>query len=123
MILLDTHALVWLETGHPRARPLVRAREALCISPITLLEVQMLAEIGRVKLRGASGAADFVNDERWTLDEPPAGLWFEESLGISWTRDPFDRLLVAHARARRFRLATADARLLEHLGTREVLKL
>lgn len=124
MILLDTHALVWLETGHARARPLMRLREPLHVSPATLLELSMLEEIGRVRLRhGARSWMDLAKDGRWTLDEPPTGRWFEESAALRWTRDPFDRLLVAHARVRRMRLATADARMLGHLDARAVLEL
>jgi len=44
-------------------------------------------------------------------------------MALSWTRDPFDRLLVAHARLRGWRLATADTTLLAHLPDRERLAL
>jgi PIN domain nuclease of toxin-antitoxin system len=57
------------------------------------------------------------------LDDPPATPWFEAALDLGWTRDPFDRLLVAHARLRRWRLATADDRLLSRLTERERLAL
>ncbi len=42
---------------------------------------------------------------------------------LGWTRDPFDRLLVAHAQLRGFKLATSDAVILERLDPREVLEL
>ena len=57
-----------------------------------------------------------VEDDRWLVVEPPAGSWFLRATEAGWTRDPFDRLLVAHAQLRRWRLATADSQLLEHLG-------
>jgi PIN domain nuclease of toxin-antitoxin system len=50
------------------------------------------------------------------LDDPPAVDWFGRALDIGWTRDPFDRLLVAHAALRAWRLATGDVPLLERLG-------
>ncbi|PYR38552.1 MAG: hypothetical protein DMF90_02865 [Acidobacteria bacterium] len=52
-------------------------------------------------------------------DDPPSGAWFETALDLGWTQDPFDRLLVAHARLRGWRLATGDARLIERLHERE----
>jgi PIN domain nuclease of toxin-antitoxin system len=60
-----------------------------------------------------------VRDRPWALDDPPSARWFEHAWEIGWTHDPFDRLLVAHARLRRWRLATADPRLLERLPERE----
>lgn len=123
MILLDTHALLWLETGHRRARPLTNLVGRLYVSPASLLEIAMLIEVGRIRARGRARAWSLADDDRWRLDEPPAGEWFEEASVLSWTRDPFDRLIAAHARVRRYRLATADAALLEHLGASATFEL
>jgi PIN domain nuclease of toxin-antitoxin system len=82
----------------------------------------MLNEVGRLRL--TAGALDtLANDERWLLDDPPAANWFLRSTEIAWTRDPFDRLLVAHARLRGWRLATGDAALVAQLGARERVEL
>jgi PIN domain nuclease of toxin-antitoxin system len=124
VILLDTNALLWLEAGHPRARPLTKLKSArLYVSPASLLEVQFLAELGRIKLKGVALARELARDARWTVDEPPAGAWFDEAHALAWTRDPFDRLIAAHALARRWRLATSDAKLVEHLDRRWTLEL
>ena len=115
MILLDTNALIWVEQGHRRVQFLVRAGHTLYISPATLLELQFLSEANRIRL--PKGSLDpIVHDDRWVLDDPPASYWFEGAVPLSWTRDPFDRLLAAHARLRNWRLATADAHLLQQLG-------
>jgi PIN domain nuclease of toxin-antitoxin system len=37
-----------------------------------------------------------------------------QALPLDWTRDPFDRLLVAHSRARRVPLCTVDRLILSH---------
>jgi PIN domain nuclease of toxin-antitoxin system len=123
VILLDTNALLWLETAHSRARALARLRTRLYVSPASLLELQLLLELGRVRLRGVSSARELADDDRWTLDEPPAREWFEEAMALPWTRDPFDRLIVAHALARRWKLATADAHVLEHMDKRSTIAL
>jgi PIN domain nuclease of toxin-antitoxin system len=123
VILLDTNALLWLETGHARARPLTKLRTRLFVSPASLLELQLLLELGRVRLRGVSSSRELADDDRWTLDEPPARAWFDEAIALLWTRDPFDRLIVAHALARKWKLATADAHLLEHVDKRKTIAL
>jgi PIN domain nuclease of toxin-antitoxin system len=122
VILLDTNALIWLEQGHRRARPLQRSHRRLYLSPATLLELQFLLEIGRIRLRGAT-LESVAADDRWMLDDPSAGSWFMKAIEIGWTHDPFDRLLVAHARLRGWKLATADATLLSRLEPRERLEL
>jgi PIN domain nuclease of toxin-antitoxin system len=83
------------------------------------LELQFLLEAGRIRLRGISAASDLVDRGRWLLDDPPAAARFETALDLAWTRDPFDRLLVAHARLRGWRLATGDTELIERLPDRE----
>ena len=123
MILLDTHALIWLHEGHARAAGLRRNGRSLYISPISVLELQVLTESGRMRLRRGTTARVLVADDRWAEDDPPSADWFDAALDISWTRDVFDRLLVAHARLRRWRLATADAGIIQHLRPDEYLEL
>lgn len=122
MILLDTHALIWLDQGHKRVRELRKESRRLYISPVTILELQMLVEIGRLKPEAAAFER-LVADERWLIDEPPALNWFQEAADLTWTRDPFDRLILAHARVRGWRLATADRAMLTQLGPRERVEL
>jgi PIN domain nuclease of toxin-antitoxin system len=122
MILLDTHAVIWLDQSHPRARTLSRTRTPLSISPATLLELQFLSEAGRIRFKNNDVQALAV-DDRWTVDEPPAAAWFAVALDINWTRDPFDRLIAAHAEFRGWRLATADTVLLKELGPRLTIEL
>ena len=59
---------------------------------------------------------DLADDDRWVMDSPTSVDWFERALDVGWTRDPFDRLLVAHAALRGWRVATGDGDLLERLG-------
>jgi len=123
MILLDTSALIWLQSGAARARPLAAYEGRLYVSPAVLLELAFLVETGRLKLRRNASLSAITRDDRWLVDDPPALDWFALAAELAWTRDPFDRLVAAHARLRRWRLATADAHLLEHLDGDEVLEL
>lgn len=122
LILLDTQALIWLDQGRPRVAPLLRGGRRLYVSPANLLELQFLDEVGRIKLPKGDAQA-LAADDRWTLDDPPAAAWFSAALDLSWTRDPFDRLISAHARLRGWRLATADDTLLRGLGPRHTVEL
>jgi PIN domain nuclease of toxin-antitoxin system len=122
MILLDTNAAYWLHENHRRARPLLKLAR-LHLSPASLLEFQVLLERGRVEFGSYATAAHLVHDARWRFDEPPAGPWFSRAIEISWTRDIYDRLLVAHARVRGWKLATGDEHILEHLPPSDCVRL
>jgi PIN domain nuclease of toxin-antitoxin system len=122
LILLDTNALIWLEQGHSRTRVLQRHGRRLYISPASMLELQFLIEAGRIRLRAGTLSA-LAEDDRWLLDDPPAAAWFDQAADLTWTRDPFDRLLVAHARLRGWRFATADAIVIKQLNPGERMDL
>jgi PIN domain nuclease of toxin-antitoxin system len=115
VILLDTNALIWVVRHHPRVRRLIGEALPLHISPLSLLELQLLAESGRVRL----DIQRVIHDDRWRLDEASPLDWFIKAAEESWTRDPFDRLIVAHARLRGWRLATADGEILDRLRVSE----
>src|SRR5687767_13629487 len=116
MILLDTNAVIWLKRNHPRARRLAAIRKRLYVSPATLLEVQFLLEAERLRMTRGAQVSDLIDDDRWVVDSPSSDDWFEAALGFTWTRDPFDRLIAAHAEIRGWILATGDQALIEQLG-------
>jgi PIN domain nuclease of toxin-antitoxin system len=119
LILLDTHALVWLLAGHKRARRLP-PRARLFVSPVSLMELRLLEELGRVALDSRDAVEA---DPRFAVDNPSSVALFEAAAELPWTRDPFDRLIVGHALMRRWRLATADVHIREHLPASAVLEL
>jgi PIN domain nuclease of toxin-antitoxin system len=121
VILLDTNALIWVHTGHARGRALART-SGLYISPVSLLELAFLEETKRVRLAPGARAA-LGNDARWTIDNPMSIDLFDAAVDLDWTRDPFDRLLVAHARLRGWRLATGDRAILAELPANSVIGL
>jgi PIN domain nuclease of toxin-antitoxin system len=123
LILLDTNALLWLQGNNKRSRPLSHWAGHLYISPISLLEIQFLLEAQRIRLRPGTQVIDLADDPRWLLDEPPVAAWFNAALALTWMREPFDRLLVAHSQCRGWKLATGDSDLVGRLGTNGVLAL
>jgi PIN domain nuclease of toxin-antitoxin system len=78
--------------------------------------LQFLVEAGRLRLRGPATVNDLVDDDLWAIDDPPSDRWFAAAVEVGWSRDPFDRLIVAHARLRNWRLATGDEVLITRLG-------
>lgn len=123
MILLDTNAILWLLTAHPRAVPLRDGRHRHAVSPVSLLELQLLIEVGRLKLAAGVDLAAHITQRGWRIDNPSSHALFAAAIAVPWTRDPFDRLLVAHARLRRCRLATGDRMLIARLPGEDVIAL
>jgi PIN domain nuclease of toxin-antitoxin system len=115
VILLDTNAVLFLSAGHRRARPLSRQPGRLYFTPFALLEMQFLAEAGRGSFTSAVPLDAVKRDPRWSVDDPPVDGVIERALALAWTRDPFDRLIVAHAQYRGWRLATSDAAIMRNL--------
>jgi len=112
-VLLDTHFLLWAVLGADRLRefPWLNAYRPWGISPVSFLEIQFLAEVGRLEVRQPDFSLAVSADPRFVLDEVPLVALVEKALPLSWTRDPFDRLLAAHSEARRVPLCTLDRRI------------
>lgn len=123
LILLDTNAVIWLHRGDRRAAALAQRATRLYASPATILELQFLIEAGRLRLRAGASLTQLMHDDRWVIDDPASAAWFEKASEIGFTRDPFDRLIVAHARLRHWRLATGDRVLLSQLASGERIEL
>lgn len=118
VVHLDTHVVVWLYAGELERLSKVAASliesSAIAISPAVVLELQYLHEIKRV----TEPAAHVVDDLRGRIDLHVDDIAFStvvtDALTLSWTRDPFDRLITAHARARDAILLSADKTIHKH---------
>lgn len=108
--LLDTHFLLWLVLDLARVGdfPWLDRYRPWGVSPVSLLEIQFLSEVERLEVRQPEFTEAISRDPRFTLDEVPLVPLVEKALPMSWTRDPFDRLLAAHSEARRVPLCTLD---------------
>jgi hypothetical protein len=53
-------------------------------------------------------------DARFAVDEVPLVALIQKSLQLSWSRDPFDRLIAAHSIARQVPLCSVDSVMLEN---------
>ncbi|MBI1789329.1 MAG: type II toxin-antitoxin system VapC family toxin [Acidobacteria bacterium] len=118
MTYLDTHVALWLYQGElgKLSRPATERihQDALRVSPIVLLEMTLLREIGRVK----PSAPEIVDTLNVDLGLEVCGLplltVIRQALRENWVRDPFDRLIVAHARANDAPLITKDELIRRH---------
>lgn len=119
MIMLDTHVVVWLHTNALSEFSARAVREIelndLAVSPMVELELGYLYEIGRT----AGPAADVLGSLASRLGLTVAQIGFgpvcAAALEVTWTRDPFDRMLAAHALTAGLPLLTKDEAMLEHL--------
>jgi PIN domain nuclease of toxin-antitoxin system len=114
--LLDTHFLIWLTVGSRRlARfPWIERYRPWRVSPVSFLEIQFLAEVGRLTVKNPEFTGQVMNDPRFVVDDVPLTALVRHALPVDWTRDPFDRLLVAHSAARRLPLCTTDRLIRDH---------
>ena len=112
-VLLDTHFLLWTVLDLPRmeAFPWLARYRPWGISPVSLLEVTFLSEVGRIELKPSEFIEALGKDPRFLLDEVPLLTLIQHAVALDWTRDPFDRLLAAHSTARRTPLVTLDRRI------------
>lgn len=123
MILLDTSAVLFLLAGHRRARPLRPYAGKLRFTPVALLELQFLQEVGRGTFTTAHPVDAVAGDPRWTVDDLTLSSLVGHALELTWTRDPFDRLIAAHAVHRGWRLATSHGTMLDNLPAHLALEL
>ena len=100
---LDTHAAIWLFEGKNRkfTRKALNQveRSELRISPIVLLEVQYLREVGQTKCLPEQLAFKLNAELGVEICNMALPVVVEFAINEGWTREPFDRLIVAHAHA------------------------
>src|SRR3972149_3014152 len=111
-VYLDTHIAVWLYSGQverlsKRAASLIN-REQVSVSPIVLLELQYLREIGRVRALPKAVIMDLRLRLGLAVEDRSMETVTERALKVAWTRDVFDRLIVAQAALDGAELVTSD---------------
>jgi PIN domain nuclease of toxin-antitoxin system len=118
MTYLDTHVLVviWLgdigKLGAAARR--VLGDEDLMASAAAVLELEFLHEIRRLNPTAQKLISDLSDQFGLRICDLPFRTVVEHALAEKWGRDPFDRLIVANAKARRAPLLTKDQRIHQH---------
>ncbi|MDA8113276.1 MAG: type II toxin-antitoxin system VapC family toxin [Acidithiobacillus sp.] len=98
---LDTHALVWLYAGvverfAAESQRVIETHDLL-VSPMALLEVQYLCEKGVVTVTPDTLFAELAQTIGLAVCTIPFAMVTRSAFALSWTSDPFDRLIVAQA--------------------------
>lgn len=114
---IDTQVAVWLYAG--RADRLAPARphlegHTLFASPMVHLELQYLHEIGRLRVPATLVLSELYRTMGLEVADEPWPLVVRAALSLGWTRDPFDRLIAAHALVAGAPLITADSHIRTH---------
>jgi PIN domain nuclease of toxin-antitoxin system len=116
---LDTHAFAALHRKEldrfsSRARRVMDAEDDIRISPMVALEIEFLYEIKRVKSHAEHVIGDLSEDLGLRVCDAPFYRVIRQASEERWTRDPFDRVIVAHARVQAATLVTLDKLVHEH---------
>jgi PIN domain nuclease of toxin-antitoxin system len=115
---LDTHAFFSFGEGNvgrfgTDSRRLLERAE-LRVSPVVLLELHFLHEVGRIGADPDRFYAEVI-DEGLIRESPDlVASVVREGKSLAWTRDPFDRLIVGAAILHRAKLVTKDANIRAH---------
>jgi PIN domain nuclease of toxin-antitoxin system len=118
MIHLDTHVAVWLyekrrDRFSDRAFGLIDS-EDLAVSPMVLLELQYLYEIDRITASPRIVTSYLRERLGLEIDATSFAKVAEMAMEMTWTRDPFDRLIAAQAACSRTTLVTKDSSILKN---------
>ena len=112
MITIDTHIAIWLYEN--RLSNLTgSAQEAIENNQIILpnmvrLELAYLHEIKRIKERPDTVINALTNEIFLITPELPMSLVISNAQSLTWTRDPFDRIICAETIAHEANLVTRD---------------
>ncbi|MBV8846898.1 MAG: type II toxin-antitoxin system VapC family toxin [Bryobacterales bacterium] len=116
---LDTQIVVWLCEG--QLKKLTDSAAAamedyeLVVSPIVLLELQYLYEIGRIVRQPLALLNQLENQLGLAVKDGALEVVIRSAMFETWTRDPFDRMIVAHAKSDSAApLITSDEKIREH---------
>ncbi len=118
MIYLDTHVVVWLYVGlsekfSQQTKELINENE-IYISTIVRLELQYLYEIQRLTDESNTIVSDLSNRIGLKVCDKNFNTIIAQSLEITWTRDPFDRIITANAALNNNILVTKDQNILDN---------
>jgi len=118
LIYIDTHIVVWLYAGQIKklsnqAKDLLNDNE-IQISPIVRLELQYLNEIKRITAFANDILVGLSNSIGLTICSKNFNNIINSAMDLDWTRDPFDRIIVANAALNDNYLLTKDQTILEN---------
>lgn len=118
MVFIDTHIPAWLYNGDmdcftPKCVRTLNSHD-IYISPICTWELSYVQKIGKI----TKGPRDIIvflgNSIDLRMDDVLLSKFMKLAIDGKWTRDSFDRLIVAHAKKRNAVLISADRTIAKH---------
>ena len=101
-VYLDTNVVVWLAQGTlqriSRRAKSVLEQGTLMMSPMVLIELEYLYELNRIKLPARDVQVRVEHEIGVRVCDLPFSSVASTALDEKWTRDPFDRMIVAQAK-------------------------
>lgn len=116
-IFIDTHVALWLAAGeHKKITPFGKSKIENCttlMSPAVLMELDMLTEKKLITDRQSILAYLTMQFGIGVANDPFLAI-ADKAAQFKWTRDPLDRLIVAHSALRKTPLLTKDHVIQKH---------
>jgi PIN domain nuclease of toxin-antitoxin system len=115
---LDTHAVAWLYEGKlkkfPKNLRFMIAKSELLISPMVVLELTYLYEIKRVQEPSAKVIDTLSKAIDLKICDLPYSQVITKAIQQTWTRDPFDRIIVGQSAVTQSILVSKDENILKN---------
>ena len=112
IVYLDTHIVVWLYdalTDKLSKKSIELINEGqIFISPLVKLELEYLYEIKKIKVKPAPIITSLKSSIGMSISQTPFEEIIDVAVAFDWTRDPFDRILVAEAQVNNAYFVTKD---------------
>lgn len=118
LVHLDTHIVCWLYEGRSELLTPASLRTIesglLQVSPVVQLELTYLHEIGRISRVGSYVLDALAKDIGLSVADVSLAQVIKIAGALTWTRDPFDRMIVAHAMIADAALVSKDRLIRKH---------
>ena len=115
MVFLDTHIVAWLYDNKMKflSKKAIETleKEELFISPLVILELEYLYEIKKIKVRAHTIIEFLVKNIALKIDNTNLLDIINMAIKETWTRDPFDRLIVAQAKYNDAQIISKDEKI------------
>ena len=118
-LYLDTHIVIWLREKalhkfSKKALSCIENADVIMVSAMVVLELKYLYEIGKINEEPQHIISDLSDMIDLKVDQNSFYDSVKEALYVRWTRDAFDRLIVANAIFASAPLLTKDQKILEN---------
>ena len=112
---LDTHITIWLyekrlDLLSEKAKQYIEKND-LFISPAVKFEIEYLFEIEKIKDNSETICSFLEKNIDLKIENSSFLEIIKISLNEKWTRDPFDRIIVAHSKLKDYSLISKDKKI------------